>query len=292
MIQLGRSSRRLANLIGLTAGVFGLVSASAHAQDVYTFKSVLSTPSASWCMTAPAGDPNTHLAVAGCDGQLHQAFAYENSTLTAGGLCVSGLRGTPNQPPDAGDPVAMTDCSGGDQQAWEFQPFKDQPDVFAIANPDGLCVTVDNTPVQPNTTLSLAQCAEQPTQGWVRGKVAAVEGQEEFYWYGGHRYCWYDAGWHGGGWYWCGENFHRGIGWGGPIGWHWWHHRGHPWRVRPFPHHPHPFHPHPGPHNHGPHREVPAHGHVNLRGSGHVNAHVNAHVNVRRNPTPHGGHHH
>jgi hypothetical protein len=38
----------------------------------------------------------------------------------------------------------------------------------------------------------------------------------------GRRYCWYNAGWRGGGWYWCGYNRRRGLGWGGPAGWHGW----------------------------------------------------------------------
>ena len=42
------------------------------------------------------------------------------------------------------------------------------------------------------------------------------------YMFGGHRYCWYDAGWHGGGWYWCGYAERRGLGWGGGEGWHGW----------------------------------------------------------------------
>ena len=292
MIDLRNVVCRPASLFAFLAGLVGAAlsfATASYAQDVYTFKSVLSTPSASWCMTVPANDQNTHLVVAGCDGQPHQAFAYANqSVLTAGGYCVGGLSGTANQPPSAGDPVAMIDCSGGDDQAWELQPFKDQPDVFAIANPDGLCVTVDNTPVQPNTTLSLAQCAEQPTQGWMRGKVAAAEGQQEFYWYSGHRYCWYDAGWHGGGWYWCGENFHRGIGWGGPIGWHWWHHRGHPWHVRPFPHHPHrvDLHNHGRDHDHG--RDHVFHN----RGRVQTPAHLTVHGTVHHNPAPKGPPHH
>lgn len=43
-----------------------------------------------------------------------------------------------------------------------------------------------------------------------------------FYWWGGHRYCWYDGGWRGPGWYWCGSPWRRGFGWGGPWGWHGW----------------------------------------------------------------------
>ena len=35
-------------------------------------------------------------------------------------------------------------------------------------------------------------------------------------------YCWYDDGWHGPGWYWCGYALRQGFGWGGPVGWHDW----------------------------------------------------------------------
>jgi hypothetical protein len=42
--------------------------------------------------------------------------------------------------------------------------------------------------------------------------------------FGGHRHCWYDDGWHGPGFYWCGYAHRHGRGWGGPEGWHGWHH--------------------------------------------------------------------
>ena len=38
----------------------------------------------------------------------------------------------------------------------------------------------------------------------------------------GRKHCWYVDGWHGPGWYWCGYNWRRGLGWGGPEGWHGW----------------------------------------------------------------------
>jgi hypothetical protein len=38
----------------------------------------------------------------------------------------------------------------------------------------------------------------------------------------GKRYCWYNAGWRGPGWYQCGFRTRRGRGWGGPAGWHGW----------------------------------------------------------------------
>lgn len=43
----------------------------------------------------------------------------------------------------------------------------------------------------------------------------------QFVW-GGHRYCWYNTGWRGPGWYRCGFRWRRGRGWGGPTGWHGW----------------------------------------------------------------------
>jgi hypothetical protein len=41
--------------------------------------------------------------------------------------------------------------------------------------------------------------------------------------FGGHKHCWYDDGWHGAGWYWCGYAHRHGRGWGGPEGWQGWH---------------------------------------------------------------------
>ncbi len=42
------------------------------------------------------------------------------------------------------------------------------------------------------------------------------------YVYGGRRYCWYDDGWNGPGFYVCGQYLTRGIGWGGAAGWRGW----------------------------------------------------------------------
>jgi hypothetical protein len=51
-------------------------------------------------------------------------------------------------------------------------------------------------------------------------ELAAVE-TVQFVW-GGRRYCWYNTGWRGPGWYRCGFRWRRGLGWGGPVGWHGW----------------------------------------------------------------------
>jgi hypothetical protein len=40
--------------------------------------------------------------------------------------------------------------------------------------------------------------------------------------YRGRRFCWYWDGWRGPGWYWCGYEWRRGFGWGGPVGWRGW----------------------------------------------------------------------
>jgi hypothetical protein len=42
------------------------------------------------------------------------------------------------------------------------------------------------------------------------------------YVFGGQNYCWYDSGWQGPGYYWCGYAWRRGYGWGGAFGWNGW----------------------------------------------------------------------
>jgi hypothetical protein len=42
------------------------------------------------------------------------------------------------------------------------------------------------------------------------------------YVFGGRNYCWYDAGWQGPGYYWCGYAWRGGYGWGGAYGWNGW----------------------------------------------------------------------
>jgi hypothetical protein len=87
----------------------------------------------------------------------------------------------------------------------------------------------------------LAQCDDLKSQGWVPGDMArparparprvqetasqagaADFEEDEYYWFEGHRYCRYDEGWRGPGWYWCGTSVNSG-----PIGWHFWYHFGH-----------------------------------------------------------------
>jgi hypothetical protein len=64
------------------------------------------------------------------------------------------------------------------------------------------------------------------------GGEAGLLQQTQFF-FGGRRYCFYWDGWRGPGWYWCGYAFRRGIGWGGPRGWHGWHVGARPRHGRP-----------------------------------------------------------
>ena len=53
------------------------------------------------------------------------------------------------------------------------------------------------------------------------GSLDIVEKAQVFVWHG-RRYCWYDDGWQGPGFYWCGYAKRHGLGWGGGAGWHGW----------------------------------------------------------------------
>ena len=291
--------RAPAKVIALAAGALFFANFSAKAaDDYYVFKSLLSTPNAGWCINVAQDQAAAHVMISACSGKPSQAFGYEGGgTLTNGGYCLDAQPGAPNQPPGAGDPVVIAECTGADSQIWDLQPFKRRADAFAISNQDGLCVTVDGNTIGEGAPLVLAQCAEQDNQGWLRSTAAAASVGPEAYFYSGHRYCWYDGGWHGSGWYWCGDNFHQGIGWGGPIGWHWWHHHGQPFHPHPHPH-PHPL-PHPILHPHGvihphvfhPHAVIHPHGVGHPHGGVHPHATVHFHAAVQAHAAPHGGSH-
>jgi hypothetical protein len=55
---------------------------------------------------------------------------------------------------------------------------------------------------------------------------AAAQIERVQFLFGGRNYCFYDDGWRGPGWYWCGYAFRRGFGWGGGSGWNGWHRHG------------------------------------------------------------------
>jgi len=58
------------------------------------------------------------------------------------------------------------------------------------------------------------------------GQNLGLYQKTQFWLWGGRNYCWYDLGWRGPGFYWCGYANRRGFGWGGPVGWRGWDHAG------------------------------------------------------------------
>ena len=71
--------------------------------------------------------------------------------------------------------------------------------------------------------LPLAGSAEAAMGGALPStQILPVENAQFFFL--GHNFCWYDGGWQGPGWYWCGYAWNNGYGWGGGEGWHGWNH--------------------------------------------------------------------
>jgi len=69
--------------------------------------------------------------------------------------------------------------------------------------------------------LPLAGSAEAAMGGALPStQILPIENAQFFYL--GHNFCWYDGGWQGPGWYWCGYAWNNGQGWGGGDGWHGW----------------------------------------------------------------------
>jgi len=69
--------------------------------------------------------------------------------------------------------------------------------------------------------LPLAGSAEAAMTGALPAtQVLPVEDAQFFFL--GHNFCWYDGGWQGPGWYWCGYAWNNGYGWGGGDGWRGW----------------------------------------------------------------------
>lgn len=74
--------------------------------------------------------------------------------------------------------------------------------------------------------LGAASAAEAAIGDGVLGAreplTSATQVEKAQFFFGGQNYCWYDAGWRGPGWYWCGYANRSGLGWGGGMGWHGW----------------------------------------------------------------------
>jgi hypothetical protein len=89
------------------------------------------------------------------------------------------------------------------------------------------------------TFISTAQAAPAGMSGQLgvaANSINLIE-QTQFF-FGEKEYCWYDDGWHGPGWYWCGYALRQGFGWGGPVGWRNWDRHHPPRGPRPIGHGP------------------------------------------------------
>jgi hypothetical protein len=82
--------------------------------------------------------------------------------------------------------------------------------------------------IAASSAISVTEAAPIADQSAVRQTAIDLRGVEkaQFVW-GGRNYCWYDTGWRGPGWYWCGYAWRSGLGWGGGLGWHGWRWHGH-----------------------------------------------------------------
>lgn len=84
--------------------------------------------------------------------------------------------------------------------------------------------------VAAGATLHLASPAPAAiADGALAGRTPLIDNaliERVQYAYGGQNYCYYETGWKGPGWYWCGHAGTYGIGWGGAYGWRGWSYAG------------------------------------------------------------------
>ena len=87
----------------------------------------------------------------------------------------------------------------------------------------GLTLTAAVVLIACGTLADRIQAAPVAPEGLraALGSLDIVEKAQVFVWHG-RRYCWYDDGWQGPGFYWCGYARRHGLGWGGGAGWHGW----------------------------------------------------------------------
>ena len=63
---------------------------------------------------------------------------------------------------------------------------------------------------------AVGQANALPVDRFTPTAIPSEVEQAQFF-YGGRDYCWYDDGWRGPGFYWCGYAWRRGLGWGGGV---------------------------------------------------------------------------
>jgi hypothetical protein len=86
----------------------------------------------------------------------------------------------------------------------------------------GLALVVAAAVGAGTAAINTAQAAPAGNSGLgAAGNSLSLVEKTQFF-FGEKEYCWYDDGWHGPGWYWCGYALRQGFGWGGPVGWHNW----------------------------------------------------------------------
>jgi hypothetical protein len=88
----------------------------------------------------------------------------------------------------------------------------------------GLTLTAVVAVIAGGTVADRLQAAPIGAPEGLRAALASlniIEKAQAFVWHG-RQYCWYDDGWRGPGFYWCGYARRHGLGWGGGAGWHGW----------------------------------------------------------------------
>ena len=171
-------------------GVGGGPARAADETPYYHFKSILSTPDASWCIEVPGGKYEAGAPVligpctGPCEASANQTFVDSNGNITIGGYCLSAL---------ATGGLGLAECNGSDQQVWELKPQTNNVG-YQINNAANMCVTIEGQ-VGPGAPLVLAQCQDLEPQGWeldvpaCRPKYGAFS-EPVYYWHSGHRTCW------------------------------------------------------------------------------------------------------
>jgi hypothetical protein len=93
---------KLATFAAIAASACALTSAANAAEESHIFQSVLSTPSATWCIAVPGGEyqAGKHVLIAACNGQPNQTFSYgDGANLTAGAIASTVLPRNPANRP-------------------------------------------------------------------------------------------------------------------------------------------------------------------------------------------------
>jgi hypothetical protein len=89
-----------------------------------------------------------------------------------------------------------------------------------------LILGVATTAALLSTSVAVGAASAEPSSQLIFGVDRASDApslERVQFIFGGHNYCWYDSGWQGAGFYWCGYASRRGLGWGGGDGFNGWH---------------------------------------------------------------------